>query len=59
MYNRGCVLFMIKRQIENELQLLRNEFPKIAILGPRQSGKTTLSRNMFLDYRYVSLEDFA
>jgi predicted AAA+ superfamily ATPase len=48
---------MIKRQIEEELQILRNEFPVIAILGPRQSGKTTLSKIVFQDYRYISLED--
>ena len=48
---------MIKRQIEEELQILRNEFPVLAILGPRQSGKTTLSKIVFQDYRYISLED--
>jgi predicted AAA+ superfamily ATPase len=48
---------MIKRQIEKELLLLKNEFPIIAILGPRQSGKTTLSQNVFPEYQYISLED--
>lgn len=48
---------MIKRQIEEELHILRNEFPVIAILGPRQSGKTTLSKIVFSNYRYISLED--
>ena len=48
---------MIKRQIEEELLLLKNEFPILAILGPRQSGKTTLSQNIFPDYKYISLED--
>lgn len=48
---------MIRRQIEQELLLLRNEFPIIAILGPRQSGKTTLSKNVFSEYQYISLED--
>ncbi|MCP4178722.1 MAG: ATP-binding protein [bacterium] len=48
---------MIKRQIEEEIMLLKNEFPIIAILGPRQSGKTTLSQNIFPDYKYISLED--
>lgn len=31
--------------------------PVIAILGPRQSGKTTLARATFKDHRYISLED--
>ena len=49
---------MIDRQIENELALLKNEFPIIAILGPRQSGKTTLSKKVFTNYEYVSFEDY-
>ena len=48
---------MIDRQIEKELSLLKAEFPVVAILGPRQSGKTTLSRKVFSDYEYISLED--
>jgi predicted AAA+ superfamily ATPase len=32
-------------------------FPIIAILGPRQSGKTTLSQKAFPGFTYVSLED--
>ena len=31
--------------------------PVIAITGPRQSGKTTLIKNTFPDYPYVTLED--
>ncbi len=48
---------MIDRQIEKEILLLKNEFPIIAILGPRQSGKTTLSQKVFPQYEYVSMED--
>jgi hypothetical protein len=33
------------------------KFPIVAILGPRQSGKTTLARHYFKDYKYFSLED--
>lgn len=32
-------------------------FPVIALLGPRQSGKTTLARMLFPHYSYVSLEE--
>lgn len=28
-----------------------------AVLGPRQSGKMTLARELFPDFRYVSMED--
>ena len=48
---------MIDREIEEEIKILKNEFPIIAILGPRQSGKTTLSKKVFSNYEYVSLED--
>lgn len=49
---------MIDREIESELNTLKNEFPIIAILGPRQSGKTTLSKKVFSKYEYISLEDY-
>ena len=48
---------MINRQLESEISILRREFPIVAILGPRQSGKTTLAKKAFPDYEYVSLED--
>ncbi len=49
---------MIDRQIEKEINILKNEFPIIAILGPRQSGKTTLSQKIFSNYEYISFEDY-
>ncbi|MCH7401122.1 ATP-binding protein [Belliella kenyensis] len=33
------------------------KYPIIALTGPRQSGKTTLLRDLFSGYRYVSLEN--
>lgn len=36
---------------------LSGKFPVVTITGPRQSGKTTLVKNAFADYRYVSLEN--
>ncbi|MDP9122387.1 MAG: ATP-binding protein, partial [Acidobacteriota bacterium] len=32
-------------------------YPLVALTGPRQSGKTTLARQVFADKPYVSLED--
>jgi hypothetical protein len=49
---------MIARQLESELILLKDEFPIIAILGPRQSGKTTIARKLFSTFEYVSFEDY-
>lgn len=33
------------------------EFPAVTLLGPRQSGKTTLAQMAFPDYEYLSFED--
>ena len=47
---------MIKRDIEPVLKKLSNQYPVVTITGPRQSGKTTLCKNTFSDYKYVNLE---
>ncbi len=36
---------------------MASQFPVVALMGPRQSGKTTLSKKVFKNYAYVSLED--
>lgn len=48
---------MIKRQIEKRLLDVAKHYPVVTVTGPRQSGKTTLIRNAFPNYHYVSLED--
>ena len=48
---------MIKREITKELLVQLQEYPIVTVLGPRQSGKTTLVRNVLPEYDYVSLED--
>lgn len=48
---------MIARFAQETLLRLAGGFPVIAITGPRQSGKTTLSRITFPDKPYLSLED--
>ena len=47
----------IKRRITRQIVLQRDKFPVLAVTGPRQSGKTTLLRRLFEDYRYVTLEN--
>ena len=49
---------IIQRTISDKLLSLRNQFPILAIFGPRQSGKTTLARALFPTYRYINLESF-
>ena len=36
---------------------MAQKFPVLVLTGPRQSGKTTLAKMSFSDYRYVSLEN--
>ena len=48
---------LIIRQITFELQSMAASYPVITILGPRQSGKSTLVRKVFPDKPYVSLEN--
>ena len=48
---------MITRAIESELRLLKEEYPVLAITGPRQSGKTTLAKMVFPEKPYLSFED--
>jgi predicted AAA+ superfamily ATPase len=50
-------VMIIKREIEPRLKSLAQQFPAVAVMGPRQSGKTTLAKQVFTDYAYVSLED--
>lgn len=48
---------MINRDIAPYILDDALHFPVVAILGPRQSGKTTLSQMLFSTYKYVSLEE--
>lgn len=48
---------LITRTAEKELRTLAGQFKAVAVVGPRQSGKTTLVRMAFPDKAYVSLEN--
>jgi predicted AAA+ superfamily ATPase len=48
---------MIARNARHTILELAKGYPFVAITGPRQAGKTTLSRAAFPDKPYVSLED--
>jgi len=47
----------INRHILSMLGTYAHEFKIVAIVGPRQSGKTTLARRAFPDLPYVNLEE--
>ena len=47
----------IEREISDKLTVYVNTFPVVYLTGPRQSGKSTLLKHLFQEYRYVSLEE--
>lgn len=48
---------MLKRQLETYLKHQASQFKALVVLGPRQSGKTTLVKACFPDKPYISLEN--
>ena len=50
---------MIARAITPKVLELLEKFPIVAITGPRQSGKTTLSKIVKPNYKYVNLENLS
>jgi len=47
---------MYLRTMFSELVSLAKQYPVISVMGPRQSGKTTLLKNAFSDKPYANLE---
>ncbi len=47
---------MYKRQMSKELRLLSKQCPVVTVTGPRQSGKTTLVKDVFFEKPYANLE---
>lgn len=47
----------IPRLITPAIEEIKDKFPVILVTGPRQSGKSTLCRQMFTDFRYINLEN--
>lgn len=48
---------LIPRDAAATLRQAAREYPVVAVTGPRQSGKTTLVREVFAHKPYISLED--
>ena len=47
---------MIERELKNEILGMSKIYPIITIIGPRQSGKTSLIKSLFPNKTYVNLE---
>jgi predicted AAA+ superfamily ATPase len=48
---------MIQRGASNKIKQLARKFPAVGLLGPRQSGKTTLAKELFPKKPYISFEN--
>ncbi len=48
----------IKRFAADSIRQSARSFRIVGIIGPRQSGKTTLARELFPDYVYLNLENY-
>ena len=48
---------MYYRELGAELVRLSQYFRVLTVTGPRQSGKTTLCKKTFAEYKYINLED--
>ncbi len=48
---------MINRTAHEALMRLASQFPVIGITGPRQSGKSTLTKAAFPDKKYITFDD--
>jgi len=50
--------FYIHREIEKIIVKAVNQFPAVVLTGPRQSGKSTMLKQLFSDqYKYVTFDD--
>ena len=47
---------MFQRTLQATLEQKLQQFPIVALTGPRQSGKTTLLQKYNAQYRYINLE---
>ena len=48
---------MINRTAKSALLRLASQFPVVGVTGPRQSGKSTLTKAVFPEKRYVTFDD--
>lgn len=48
---------MITRALGIQISTLAKKMPVIAVTGPRQSGKSTLIKQLFPKHNYLNLED--
>jgi predicted AAA+ superfamily ATPase len=50
---------MIARHLSRPILKYSKQYPVVALVGPRQSGKTTLAKALFPNHTYISLENLS
>jgi uncharacterized protein len=48
---------LINRKLSEHVKHAATYYPIISVAGPRQAGKSTMLKQVFADYEYISLED--
>ena len=54
--NIGIRMF-IKRDLTNSILAGAKQIPVVAIIGPRQSGKSSLAKELFKNHVYLDMQD--
>ncbi len=49
----------LNRQLCKEITRISAHYPILTVTGPRQSGKTTLCKQLYPNYAYINLEDLS
>ena len=47
----------IRRELESRIKNGAKQVPIVAIIGPRQSGKSTLAKEVFKNHTYLDMQD--
>lgn len=50
-------IMLLTRELGIKIRAISEKMPVVSITGPRQSGKTTLAKQIFPDYAYFNLEN--
>lgn len=53
----GVIILFVDRQLRDKLVEMFSKFSVVFLTGPRQSGKTTLTKNSFPNLKYINLEN--
>ena len=53
----GVDKMYVKRWLEEKIKRYLKIFPVVVVIGPRQSGKTTMVKKVFKEAQYINFDD--